>query len=254
MTFKDIGNDSGSAMIDEALSDSSSFGASADARAGDERLAALLSITGRMDGFLYRCRNDANYTMLYISEGILTVSGYPASDFIGNKVRGYSSITHPDDIASVDAAVGKALESQSNWNIDYRIVPRQGEPVWVHEIGGGVFDASGQLEFLEGFIIDITERKRLEQANTDLINRIAAISEHIVKDTSNILEVLRALKMLALNARIEAARAGEQGLGFAVVAQEIKTLATTSGASAERITKLMTELQDVLAVPTQKGH
>ena len=220
----------------------------------DERLAALLSITGRMDGFLYRCRNDANYTMLYISEGILTVSSYPASDFIGNKVRGYSSITHPDDIGAVDAAVGKALEERTNWTIDYRIMPRQGEPVWVHEIGGGVFDANGQLEFLEGFIIDISERKQLEQANRDLIDRIAVISEHIVKDTGNILEVLRALKMLALNARIEAARAGEMGLGFAVVAQEIKTLATTSGASAERITKLMNELQAVLAEPAKREH
>jgi PAS domain S-box-containing protein len=245
--------DSGKAMIDESqIGNVGSF--DAQSSVGDERLAALLSITGRMDGFLYRCRNDPNYTMLYISEGIYTVSGYPPSDFIGNKVRGYSSVTHPDDIGAVDAAVGKALETQTNWNIDYRIIPRQGEPVWVHEIGGGVFDAGGQLEFLEGFIIDISERKRLEQANKDLIDRIAVISEHIVKDTGNILEVLRALKMLALNARIEAARAGEMGLGFAVVAQEIKTLATTSGTSAERITKLMNELQDVLATPTQGGH
>jgi len=240
-------------MIDESqIGNVGNF--EAQSAVSDERLAALLSITGRMDGFLYRCRNDPNYTMLYISEGIYTVSGYPPSDFIGNKVRGYSSITHPDDLAAVDAAVGKALETQTNWNIDYRIVPKQGEPVWVHEIGGGVFDAAGQLEFLEGFIIDISERKRLEQANKDLIDRIAVISEHIIKDTGNILEVLRALKMLALNARIEAARAGEMGLGFAVVAQEIKTLATTSGASAERITKLMNELQEVLATPTQSGH
>jgi PAS domain S-box-containing protein len=245
--------DSEKAMIDESqIGNIGSF--DAQSSVGDERLAALLSITGRMDGFLYRCRNDPNYTMLYISEGIYTVSGYPPSDFIGNKVRGYSSVTHPDDIGAVDAAVGKALETQTNWNIDYRIMPRQGEPVWVHEIGGGVFDSAGQLEFLEGFIIDISERKQLEQANKDLIDRIAVISEHIVKDTGNILEVLRALKMLALNARIEAARAGQMGLGFAVVAQEIKTLATTSGASAERITKLMNELQEVLATPTQGGH
>ena len=243
-------DESGNAMIDETMSGD---GFSPD-KAVDERLAALLSITGRMDGFLYRCRNDPSYTMLYISEGILTVSGYPPSDFIGNKVRGYSTITYPDDLGAVDAAVGKALETRSNWTIDYRIVPRQGDPIWVHEIGGGVFNDAGELEFLEGFIIDITERKQLEDKNRSLIDRVAGISEHIVKDTSNILEVLRALKMLALNARIEAARAGEQGMGFAVVAQEIKTLATTSGASAERITRLMSELQEVLAVPPDKGH
>ena len=64
----------------------------------DERLDALLSITGRMDGYLYRCRNDASYTMLYISDGMLTVSGYPPSDFIHNQVRDYVSAIHPDDL------------------------------------------------------------------------------------------------------------------------------------------------------------
>lgn len=213
----------------------------------DERLAALLSIAGRMDGFLYRCRNDPSYTMLYISDGVGTLTGFPASDFIGNRVRAYASITHPEDIGAVDAAVGKALETHSNWSIDYRLVTRQGHDVWIHEIGGGVFDAGGELQFLEGFVIDIAERKRLEDENRALIGRIAGISEQVVRDTGNILEVLRALKMLALNARIEAARAGGMGLGFAVVAQEIKTLANTSGEAAGRITGLLNELQSVLA-------
>lgn len=213
----------------------------------DERLAALLSIAGRMDGFLYRCHNDPSYTMLYISDGVGTLTGFPAGDFIGNRVRAYSTITHPDDLGAVDAAVGKALETQSNWSIDYRLVTRQGNAVWIHEIGGGVFDASGELQFLEGFVIDISERKRLEDDNQALIGRIAGISEQVVKDTGSILEVLRALKMLALNARIEAARAGDMGQGFAVVAQEIKTLANTSGEAAGRITTLLNELQSVLA-------
>src|SRR6266404_9740012 len=101
------------------------------AQYADERLDALLSITGRMDGFLYRCRNDPSYTMLYISEGILTVSGYPFNDLVGNRVRDFSSIIHPDDLAAVYVAVDKALEAHSNWDIDYRIVTREGEPAWV---------------------------------------------------------------------------------------------------------------------------
>ncbi len=102
--------------------------------------------------------------MLYISEGILTVSGYPFNDLVGNRVRDFSSIIHPDDLAAVYVAVDKALEAHSNWDIDYRIVPREGEPVWVHEVGAGVFNEADELEFLEGFIINNTERKRMEVA------------------------------------------------------------------------------------------
>ncbi|MER8466883.1 sensor domain-containing diguanylate cyclase [Mesorhizobium sp. M1396] len=145
----------------------------------DERLDALLSITGRMDGYLYRCRNDASYTMLYISDGILTVSGYRPSDFIHNAVRDYVSAIHPDDLAAVYAAVDGALETRCNWNVDYRIVPRVGEPLWVREIGGGVWDDTGELEFLEGFVVDISDRKVVEDLNSQLLLDLKAANEEL---------------------------------------------------------------------------
>ncbi|MER9300106.1 sensor domain-containing diguanylate cyclase [Mesorhizobium sp. M0621] len=145
----------------------------------DERLDALLSITGRMDGYLYRCRNDASYTMLYISDGILTVSGYRPSDFIHNAVRDYVSAIHPDDLAAVYAAVDAALEARCNWNVDYRIVPQVGEPLWVREIGGGVWDDTGELEFLEGFVVDISDRKVVEDLNSQLLLDLKTANEEL---------------------------------------------------------------------------
>ena len=143
----------------------------------DERLDALLSITGRMDGFLYRCRNDAAYTMLYISEGILAISGYPASDFTNNKVREYTSVTHPDDLARVFAEVDTALAEGRNWHVDYRIMPPLGEPVWVREIGGGVLNEAGDLLFLEGFVFDISDRKVIEDRNVELLKELRSANE-----------------------------------------------------------------------------
>ena len=143
----------------------------------DERLDALLSITGRMDGYLYRCRNDQSYTMLYISDGISNISGYPPGDFIQNKVLEYVSVIHPDDLERVFAAVNTALEAKRNWNVDYRIVPNFGRAVWVREIGGGVFNDAGELVFLEGFVIDISDRKLIEDSNAYLLTQLKDLNE-----------------------------------------------------------------------------
>jgi len=140
----------------------------------DKRLTALLSITGRMDGFLYRCRNDADYTMLYISEGIQRVSGYSAREILGNKVRSFTSMIYPDDLDVVNAAVGQGVAEHENWNVVYRIVSSSGAPIWVREIGGGVFDDAGNLVFLEGFVIDISELKRLEEINERALQELSA--------------------------------------------------------------------------------
>jgi PAS domain S-box-containing protein len=212
----------------------------------DPRLEAMLSISARMNGCLYRCNNDSAYTMLFISDSVERMTGFPASDFINNRTRSWVSVCHAADTAAIDAAVGSALERREGWDLDYRLIGRDGSEIWVHETGGGVFGPNGELQYLEGAIINVTDRKRLENEVQTMLDRIAVISNSIVKDTTAILDVLRALKMLALNARIEAARAGEQGLGFAVVAQEIKSLAMLTGESAERITGLMSELNNVL--------
>ena len=143
----------------------------------DERLDALLSITGRMDGYLYRCRNDESYTMLYISDGISTISGYAPSDFIQNKVLEYASAIHPDDLEGVYNAVNIALAAKCNWNVDYRIIPNHGRPVWVREIGGGVFNETGELVFLEGFVIDISDRKLIEDRNARLLEQLKIANE-----------------------------------------------------------------------------
>ena len=208
--------------------------------------SVIESVASRLNGFFYRCQNDAGYTMLFMTDGIDTMTGYPASDFINNRVRTFTSVVHPKDVPSVDAAVGGAVEKRTKWEIDYRLIKRDGQPLWIHESGAGIFDDQGQLMFLEGVCIDISPQKLQEEKLGQLVNRISGTSNDIVEAVQHILGELRTLKLLALNARIEAARAAEHGAGFAVVAQEMKSLADTTREEADRIRALMDTLQMLL--------
>ena len=204
------------------------------------------SVASRLNGFFYRCQNDAGYTMLFMTDGIEVLTGYPISEFVNNRVRTFTSIVEPKDVPSVDAAVGRGVETKSKWEIDYRLVKRDGNPIWIHESGAGVFDDNGQLLFLEGVCIDISAQKLQEGKLEQLVSRISGTSNDIVEAVQHILGELRTLKLLALNARIEAARAAEHGAGFAVVAQEMKSLADTTREQADRIRSLMETLQTLL--------
>jgi len=211
----------------------------------------MASVASRLNGFFYRCQNDAGYTMLVMTEGISALTGYPSSDFLNNQVRTFTSIVCPEDSGAVDAAVGAALETRGKWEIDYRLVKRDGGTLWIHESGAGIFDDDGQLLFLEGACIDISVQKEQEQKLADLISQLSGTSNDIVHAVQRILTELRTLKLLALNARIEAVRAAEHGLGFAVVAEEMKALTESTRGEADRISGLMHTLQQLMKVGAQ---
>ncbi|WP_119304294.1 methyl-accepting chemotaxis protein [Dongia deserti] len=208
--------------------------------------SVIESVASRLNGFFYRCQNDAGYTMLFMTEGIETMTGYAVSEFINNRARTFTSIVEPKDVPLVDEAVAAGIQKRTNWEIDYRLIKRDGTPNWIHESGAGVFDDKGELLYLEGVCIDISPQKEQEGKLEQLVSRISGTSNDIVDAVQHILGELRTLKLLALNARIEAARAAEHGAGFAVVAQEMKSLADTTREEADRIRSLMETLQTLL--------
>jgi PAS domain S-box-containing protein len=127
----------------------------------------LASLIRNVAGAIYRCANDGDWTMQFISEEIRAISGYPVSDFIDNAVRTYDSLIHREDRDEAHAAVDAAVAARDPYMIEYRIINAAGDTVWVHERGCGVYGDGGELLYLDGSIFDNTEQKLTEEALRD---------------------------------------------------------------------------------------
>ena len=158
-----------SAMFDESGQITGFLGIASDisellqtTRALQKSESRFRGLVANLPGVVYRCANDAQRSMRYISEEIVNLCGYPASDFIGNRVRSFSSIVHPDDLPDALRA-GAAIERQESFELTYRLRHADGHNVWVREKGRGEYDSHGQLLWIDGFIWDVSERQAIEE-------------------------------------------------------------------------------------------
>jgi len=124
------------------------------------------SLVAHLPGAVYRCANDANWTMEFISAQIEDLTGYPPSDFIDNEERSYNSVIHPQDVIKVVDAVNEGLKHHKSYIIEYRLCHKDGSIIPVYERGAGVYSDDGDLLYLDGVIFDVIHNHR-EVEDTD---------------------------------------------------------------------------------------
>jgi diguanylate cyclase (GGDEF)-like protein/PAS domain S-box-containing protein len=141
----------------------------------------LKTLLGNVDGMVYRCRPDAEWTMEFVSEGCVRVTGYSPRDLMYNGLASYESITHPEDQLWVRESVLHALESRGPFDLEYRIVHKDGSVRWVWERGTGVRNDEGRVIAVEGLIQDITERRNAVQALREAERRYRGLFDNAIE-------------------------------------------------------------------------
>ncbi|MCZ7595419.1 MAG: PAS domain-containing protein [Hyphomicrobium sp.] len=174
-------------------------------RESEERLRLALSAarmgTWRRDLTTELSQRDANFN---------AIMGLPSIDSTASMDERLGEI-HPDDRDAVAAAWSRAVEAQGDYEAEFRIKRRDGAIRWVRDQGRFVPGGNGQPHCLAGLTLDITERKRAEEAQALLIQEL----NHRVK---NMLTTVQAIALQSLN--------GAQGADKDRFLSRIQALAT----------------------------
>ena len=150
-----------------------------DAEADSRMLRTLID---NLDGMVFRCRADVGSSMEFVSDGCLALTGYRPEQLLAEGAHPYASLILADDRNRArDTAPGipeSVPDSGHRYSIEYRIRRADGEERLVWERGTPVLDATGNIVAYEGFVEDITERRRYRsqiehQASFDALTGLA---------------------------------------------------------------------------------
>lgn len=148
-------------------------------------LSNAIELLNNLPGLLYKCKNDEHWTILYISNGCESLTGYSREALMHNNSVSFAMMIHPEDRQSLTELVNKAIADHKPFNCEYRITTAQGELKWVWEQGVPTFNEEGELLYIEGFVTDISPQKKehlkLEQS-LKLKNRELLINHSLLNE------------------------------------------------------------------------
>lgn len=131
-----------------------------------QRERQITTLMDNLPGMAYRCLYDEFWTMKFASSGCRDLTGYAPEELVDNRNIAFADLLMEEDNGAIVTAVEEAMGSAESFALEYRLIRKDGRVVWVWARGRAVEYDGGLV--LEGIILDVTDRKILEQELAEL--------------------------------------------------------------------------------------
>ena len=204
---------------------------------------SYVRLLNHLPGLAYRCRvvhpaptgtERLEYILEFASKGSYDLLGIPSEMMVRNNYNTIERMTHPDDLQKSRREIYDSIVAHQPYQVMYRLSLPSGRLKWVWDQGEGVFNTNGELRYLEGLMMDISEQK-FQELELKEENRQLKASVGNLYGLGNIVGKSEAMRKV-YNLIIKAAETdtnviiyGETGSGKDLVAKAIHEYSARKG-------------------------
>ena len=123
----------------------------------------LTTVINNSPAVVFLWRNEKYWPAVFVSDNVIQF-GYTVDDFISQTIQ-YGKIIHPDDLEKVEEELERSIQKgEVSFNSEYRIFTKAGDVRWVNERTFIQREGDGKVTCFQGIVLDITPRKKVEEA------------------------------------------------------------------------------------------
>ncbi|MBT3294679.1 MAG: PAS domain S-box protein [Verrucomicrobia bacterium] len=143
-----------------------------------ESEASYRTLAKNLPGIVYRVMLREDGRMVFFNETLRAITGFSPGDLSRGDVCSIEPLIIDEDRHMVTSTVKRAISENTLFNVSYRLIHRNGETVYVEEFGRIVNGADGKPQYIDGVIMDITERKRAAEELREARNQAERDEEY----------------------------------------------------------------------------
>jgi PAS domain S-box-containing protein len=178
-----------------------------DRKRAEEELAVERRMFVSGPVLVFKWRAADGWPVEYVSPNVTSLLGYSTDDLASGRVP-YACIIHPDDIARVAEEVARhSVSGLLCFEQEYRLRRVDGDYRWIYDFTIPIRDLAGTITHYQGYILDITERKQVEEERKKLetqlrraqrLETIGTLAGGVAHDFNNILTPILGYSDMAL--------------------------------------------------------